>query len=162
MLFATLGVFLLGFLKACWFPSRAAIEELRGELEKVGQEHRISAQLKPVQGAAPVATPTATMTGAGTIPDVQSAIEKLSQPLLLKGVALTSLKSSDLEREGNMVRQKVELQLTGNFYSVAEYLEALEALPAPLVIEDFAIAVNDDKTSRVLATIKGSFYGTDK
>lgn len=162
MFFAAMGVFLLGFLKACWFPSREAISLIHEELDKVTQEQKLSAQLQPTHGETSVVVKPVTMLGAGSISDVQSAIEKLSQPLLLKGVNLSSMKASDLEREGNMVREKVELQLTGNFYSVAEYLEALETLPAPLVIEDFAIALNDDKSGKVLATIKGSFYGIGK
>lgn len=163
MFMAAMAVFLLGFLKACWFPSRSAIAELHGQLEKVSQEKHVAAQLAPPSGTPPPAgvspPPSARMGGAGRIQDVQSALERLSQPLLLKGVNLMSLKSSDLEREGTTVRKKVELQLSGNFYSVAEYLESLESLPAPLVIEDFAIALNDDKSGRVTALVKGSFYG---
>lgn len=164
MFFAAMAVFLLGFLKACWFPSRSAISELREEIEKLGQEKKVAAQLIPAgstPGAAVVPQGDA-LTGAGSIQDVQSAIENIAQPLLLKGVKLMGVKSADLEREGNMVRQKVDLQLAGSFYSVAEYLEAVETLPAPLVIEDFSITLNDDKSGRVNATIKGSFYGMDK
>ncbi len=161
MFFAAMGVFLFGFFKTLWFPSHASIDELRDELEKLTQEQKVAAQLLS-SGPTLVSPKLAPLSGAGTIKDVQAAVQRISQPLLLKGVILTSMKASELEREGNMVREKMELQLSGNFYSIAEYLEALEALPAPLVIEDFAITLNDDKSGKVVATIKGSFYGMDK
>lgn len=164
MFFATLAVFFLGFLKACWFPSRSAISDLREEIDKLSKEKKVVAQLVTTAPTpAGVVVPQGNvLTGAGSIQDVQSAIESVAQPLLLKGVKLLGVKSADLEREGNMVREKVELQLAGSFYSVAEYLEVVETLPAPLVIEDFSITLNDDKSGKVTAMIKGSFYGMDK
>ncbi len=165
MFFATLAVFLLGFLKACWFPSRSAISDLHEEINKLHQEKKIAVQLRPAMpsdGTTPVSSKMASLVGVGSIQDVQMAIEKVAQPLLLKGVTLRGMKSADLERDGNMVRQKVELQLSGSFYSIGEYLEAIESLPSAFVIDDFSIALNDDKSGKVTAMIKGSFYGQDK
>lgn len=165
MFFATLIVFLLGFLKACWFPSRSAISDLHVEMAKVAQEKRISAQLNPtvvVPGAVPVTLKTETLSGVGSIKDVQSAIEKIAQPLLLKGITLQGVKVGDVERDGNVVRQKVEMQLSGSFYSLGEYLETIESLPSSFVIDDFSITLNDDKSGKVVAIVKGSFYGMDK
>lgn len=164
MFFAAMAVFFLGFLKACWFPSRSAIADLHDEIDKLHQEKKVAMQLRPdiaAPGGAPIAA-SPVLTGAGSIKDVQSAIKNISQPLVLKGVKLLGVKVEELERDGNVVRQKVEMQLSGSFYSVAEYLEVVETLPAPLVIEDFSISLNDDKSGRVTTMIKGSFYGMDK
>lgn len=162
---AAMGVFFLGFLKACWFPSRAAITEIKDHIAKAEQEKKVAVQMQAApqpaaaSGAPQVGRPLA---GVGSIKDVQSAIQKIAQPLLLKGVTLMGVQTAELEREGNMVRQKVELLLNGNFYAVGEYLEAIETLPAAFVIDDFSISLNDDKSGKVTATVKGSFYGMDK
>ncbi len=164
MFFAALAVFFLGFLKACWFPSRSALSDLHEEIAKVHQETRVASQLRPATQAT-VGAPASVggvPTAVGSIQDVQSAIDTVAQPLLLKGVKLLGVKIQDLERDGNMVRQKVEMQLAGSFYSVAEYLEAVEGLKAPFVIEDFSISLNDDKSGKVTATVKGGFYGQDR
>lgn len=165
MFFATLAVFFLGFLKACWFPSRSAITDVRAEIEKIGQEKKVSAQLRPAvsaTGNVPAISKTEVLNGVGSIKEVQSAIEKIAQPLLLKGITLRGVKAAEVERDGSMVRQKVEIQLAGSFYSLGEYLEAIETLPSAFVIDDFSIALNDDKSGKVSAVIKGSFYGMDK
>lgn len=165
MFFAVLAVGCLGFFRACWSPSNETIRELRGEIEKVNQEKKVAAQLGPAQTpspAAPMLAKTGTMDGIGSLRDVRQATDAIAQPLLLKGVLLTGLNAAELEREGNIVRQKVELNLVGSFYAVAEYLDAVEHMPAPLIIEDFSMTSNDDKSGRVTTTIKGSFYGMDK
>lgn len=162
---AAMAVFFLGFLKACWFPSRLAISEIKDEIAKAEQEKKVALQMQaaPQQAATPGAPQVSRpLVGVGSIQDVQSAIQKIAQPLLLKGVTLLGVQTSELEREGNMVRQKVELLLSGNFYAVGEYLEAIETLPAAFVIDDFSISLNDDKSGKVMATVKGSFYGMDK
>lgn len=164
MFFAALAVFLLGFMKACWFPSRATISDIQEEMAKVEQEKKVALQMRAApQQAGTSAVPAArSLAGVGSIQDVQLAIQKIAQPLLLKGVNLMGVKASDPEREGTMIRQKVELDLSGNFYAVGEYLEAIEALPAAFMIGDFSISLNDDKSGKVTANIKGSFYGQDK
>jgi hypothetical protein len=164
MFFAALVGCCLAFFRACWSPGHDSIVEIQERIDKVQQEQKVAAQL----GASkvPSATPTPVMRGVlenvGSIKDAQMAIDTIAQPLLLKGVSLTSMRASEIEREGRVVRQKVDLILVGSFYAVAEYLEAAEKLPSPLVIEDFSIATKDDRSGRVTATIKGSFYGMDK
>ncbi|PIR21193.1 MAG: hypothetical protein COV45_00165 [Deltaproteobacteria bacterium CG11_big_fil_rev_8_21_14_0_20_47_16] len=165
MFFAAMIVFFLGFLKACWFPSRSALSDLKEELHKLEQEKSVSIHLQatPQAGATiPQIPQSGSTAGIGSLKDVQSAIGTISQPLLLRGVKIQEVKTTDLEHEGNIVSQNVELQLVGSFYSMAEYLESLESLPAPLVIEDFSLALNDDRSGKVLADIKGRFYGMDK
>lgn len=161
MFMAALVVFFLGFMKACWFPSRSAISDIKQEIQKVEQEQSTAIALQQTPSeAAPQAPTAAPQSGVGSVKDVRGAIATISQPLLLRGVKLLDVKAGDLEHEGRLVSQKVELKLSGSFYAVAEYLEALEALPAALVIEDFSLALNDAKSAKVFADIKGRFYGT--
>lgn len=165
MFFAAMAACCLGFFRACWSPSAETMTKLQKELEKVEQEKKVSLQLglsHATSSAMPASYKPATLTGVGSLADVQDAIDTIAQPLSLKGVQLTDVKVEELQREGELVREKVELKLVGSFYAVAEYLEFAENLPAPLVIEDFSIASNDDRSGRVTTTIKGSFYGTVK
>lgn len=155
----------LAFFRACWSPSRESMMEIRGRIDKVKQEQKVAAQLgvsKAPKAATTAPVKVGVLTNVGTIKDVQEALDAIAQPLLLKGVRLTDLRVSEMEREGKVVRQKVDVTLMGSFYAVAEYLEAAEKLSSPLMIEDFSIATNDDKSGRVTAIIKGSFYGMDK
>lgn len=166
MFLTVLVVGCLGFFRACWAPSHAAMVELHAEIEKINQEKKVAAKLLPANiPPSKAMTPTrtaGTLDGAGSIRDVQQAIDTVAQPLLLKGVQLAEIKVAELEREGNVVRQKLEMKLLGSFYAVAEYLEAIENLSAPLIIEDFSIDSNDDKSGKVKTMVKGSFYGMDK
>jgi Tfp pilus assembly protein PilO len=161
--FAALFVFFLGFMKACWLPSREAISELKGELQKAEQELGTVRHLQasPEAGSSQAPQP-ASLSGVGSLKDVRSAITTISQPFLLRGVKMTGVQASDLEHEGSLVSQKVELNLSGSFYSMAEYLEAIESLSAPIIIEDFSLTLNDVKLGRVSAIVKGRFYGMDR
>lgn len=165
MFLVALVVFLFGFMKACWLPSRQAIDELHDAMNKAEQEKRVATQLRttPAASTAPTAAPTSNMPklAAGTIKDVEGAVQAISEPLLLNGVVITGFKQTELQREGNFVRQQVELNLQGNFFMIGGYLEALEKLPAPLVIEDFSMSLGDDKSSKITVALKGSFYGKD-
>lgn len=165
MFFAAMAACCLGFFRACWSPSAEKMTTIRAELEKVKQEKVVATQLGAA--LAPSATPSSpgtpvALTSVGSLTDVQQAIDTIAQPLMLKGVQLVDVKVEELQREGNLVREKVELKLVGSFYAVAEYLELAENLPAPLVIEDFSIASKDDRSGKVTTTIKGSFYGMVK
>lgn len=165
MFFAALAACCLGFFRACWSPSAETISDIQEQMKKIEQEKKVAVQLGGVSAPSsttPSPIKTGVLAGVGSLAEVQQAIDSIAQPLLLKGVHLMDIKVDELEREGNVVCQKVELKLSGSFYAVAEYLEAAETLPAPLVIEDFSIATNDDKSGRVTTTIKGSFYGMDK
>lgn len=164
MFFAAMVGCCLAFFRACWSPGHEAMLEMQGQIDKARQEQKVAVQLgaSRAPSAAAVSVAPGVKMALGSIQDVQMAIDAIAQPLLLKGVQLTEVKASEIEREGKLVRQKVELKLVGSFYAVAEYLEVVENMPAPLVIEDFSIATNDDKSGRVTTTIKGSFYGMDK
>lgn len=164
MFLVAMALGLLGFFRACWAPGHETMSEIQDQMNKVKQEQKVAAQLGSAKVSSPEtpASKVGALSGAGSIQDVQQAIDDIAQPLLLKGVQLVEVNATELERESNVVRQKVTLKLVGSFYAVAEYLEAVENMPAPLIIEDFSITSNDDKSGKVTTIIKGNFYGMDK
>jgi hypothetical protein len=162
--FGTLVVMLFGFVKSCWLPSREAISILKEDLTKVEQEAQVAREMKDMPTQPLSAVPTMispALRGIGKVRDVDNIVKLFSQPLLLKGVQIKAVKISPPEHEGNMVRRRLELTVTGNFYAVGQYIESLEGFETPYIIEDFSMVRGGDKSSMVTVTLKGLVYGRE-
>ena len=164
---AALLIFSFGFLKSCWAPSRQSIAAVKDQLknmetqkEELAKMTNLPEALQKTNAAAPNLLQKSP-SGVGSMKDVENALHSLSQPMMLKGVELTGIKFTDLVREGPLARQKVELELAGSFTNVGRYVDSIESLATPFIIEEFSMMVKDEKSSRVATEIKGSFYGKE-
>lgn len=153
------------FLRSCWVPSRRAIRTIQEQMAPLESEQAVlakAANLKPLVTA---------QTGEvfdilgedkghfmGSLKNVEQILKQLSDSSLLRGLALKKSTFSEIEREGPLAKRGVELELVGSLSSLGRYIEALESLPAPLLIESFSIVPSDGRLS---AQIKGNIYGKE-
>jgi len=158
-------IFFSAFVKSCWIPSHSAIgiiQEQMASLEVQKNALAQAANLKPLVTAS---------SGKefdileekkghlmGSLKDMEQILKQLSDSTLLRGLVIKKSTFSEIEREGEMAKRGVELEVEGSLSSIGHYIEALESLPAPLLIESFSIIPSDD---RLLAQIKGNIYGKE-
>lgn len=156
----SLLIFFGVFVRSCWLPSRKVISEVKTQLSLIEKEKRMRAELKGV--LLPLARPSSLVplpSGlVGSVKEMEAALGRLSEPQVLKGVRILKSRFSEVEREGNLVRRGVELELLGSFQGLGRYLHTLESMKAPLWIEAFSIKAGSDKLS---AEVRGSVYGME-
>ncbi len=149
-----LAVFFIGFVKSCWMPSRRAVSEVKNQIRVMEEEAMPppSPRLRQT-GVAPRSTQH-----AGSLKEMEAALERLSQPQVLKGVLLLKSRFSEEERQGGWIRRRAELELLGTFQAVGRYISDLESFTSPFWIETFSMKTSDGK---VTAGVTGGFYARE-
>lgn len=157
--------FLVTFVRSCWVPSHRAISEVKNQLRLMEAERGTLAQvsqlktvIKKTKGEDIPLPLTKPMAFVGSVKEMEATLGRLSEPRILKGVRLLKSRFAEMEREGNLLRRRIELELVGGFQGLGRYLNALESMPAPLWIEAFSIKTGGDKLS---AKVRGSVYGIE-
>ncbi len=158
-----LAALCLGFVRSCLLASHHAISSIRQQLESTSEERRQliaapnTAEASPAMQSDLVEKATINSKRFGSRQDVVDAVHFLTQPLQLRGVKIIKSKFADLREEGSLIYREADLTLSGSFAAIGAYIETLEALPAPLIIE--TLSINSDPSSRITAEIQGRFYG---
>lgn len=158
--FISLVIFVAGFFKTCWTPSRSSIAELE---EQIVYMENQKVQLSQ-DGVVNADTPSSsishdTLKFASSMDDFNQFTKLASQPLLLKGVELKESHFSDIEVEGKIHRQEIKFTLKGSFRAVGNYINEIEKLTPPFVIESFSLQGGDNKLGKVTIDLVGSVYG---
>lgn len=151
---ATLLIASLGFFRACVTPNQKVIADANEQIQKLEIERSQLGGKKSqvVQFKQWIGTPTL----------VDQSIDSLAKPLHLRGVQVVSLELGDSSKKDEAFTKKtVLLTLSGNFISVGAYIEYLENLPLPLMIESLSVAPDGSNPSRVTSKIQGGFYGSN-
>ncbi|MDO8493738.1 MAG: hypothetical protein Q7S68_00165 [Deltaproteobacteria bacterium] len=141
-------------VRSCVMPAHRAV----GQLQE--QNIFLAKKIEAAQNRAVAADPLNFSNGGKKWEGkIGETLQRISDPVLLRGVVLKNSRFAEPTKEGGMVRQQIELTLAGNFHLLGRYIDALEKMPAPFVIESFAMRADDDKLARVTSEIKGFVYG---
>jgi hypothetical protein len=159
----TLVIFTFGFFKACWIPSRMAIDEIDRQIQYMQEQVVTMSQDSTVVQIAnlPPDLTRVEMSLVGSLEDVRSVAENLTSPLLLKGLRVVESRFSEIEKDGSLVRQPVILRLEGGFQKAGSYLHAVEMLNPPLIVDSISLEAVPEKVDQVKVFIQGSVYGRE-
>ncbi len=155
---ATLLVAFLGFYKSCVVPNQQALSDTKEQTQTFETErNRLIKQVAAQKEPKP--QDTSHNPWVGTPDALNETMDSLGRPLQLKGISLVDLQLSDIQKKEDPFNQKgIVLTLSGNFQAIGQYIEHLENLPIPLLIESFSIAPDGNQLSTVVVKIQGGFY----
>ncbi len=151
---ATLLVSCLGFFKVFALPGQKAITDAKQQIQTLENERKQLAA-KSVGKTAPEPKKKQWLSSADA---VEEALDALVRPTYMKGVKVISMQLAESKTEKAFTKRSAILTVSGNFTAVGRYLEDLENLPAPFVIETISMAVDGTKSSDVVTKIQGGFY----
>jgi hypothetical protein len=163
---ATLVMWCFGVFNLFVKPNNQAIADAQQEIIKLEEERK---QLAPPKDAKKkvsrvrVASKNKALIKRQWIGDrevIEKSIDELAQPIHLSGVKVINSQISDFKTEKAVTKKSAVLMLSGNFTAVGRYIEYLENLPVPLVIETISIVVDTNNSNNVVANIDGGFYAS--
>lgn len=157
----TVVIFLFGFFKACWIPSRTAMSEIERQIQYMQDQAASLSQDSSVVHMANL-PPDLTgneMTLVGSVEDVGNVAQNLTKPILLKGLRVVESRFPEVERDAPLLRQPVILRLEGSFQKVSRYLRAVEMFSPPLIIDSMSLEAIPEKLDLVRVFMQGSVYG---
>ncbi|OGQ07728.1 MAG: hypothetical protein A3G32_03010 [Deltaproteobacteria bacterium RIFCSPLOWO2_12_FULL_40_28] len=153
------GAFLLlslFYLRSCYLPYHHELSEATERVERLKSEKdRIAGN--PVSNSNALNPGLASLV-LGNGMDLQNALEQMTQPMNLKGTTITSNRFSELKQEGELLWYEVDMEASGPFAHVKNYISFLEKLTAPFVISEFTMSENTNHYGHVNLTMKGKFY----
>lgn len=154
----TIFAVFLGIYKLWLGPNRQAIIDAKQQIQTMEAERsqlvlQLSLQkekkLQEIKSKQWVGSPTA----------INQSIDALVHPINLRGVKVLSMQLSESQKELDMfMKNSVTLTLSGNFPALGHYIEYLENLPVPLLIESISIATDGRELSGVIIKIQGGLY----
>lgn len=90
--------------------------------------------------------------------DMSSLLGKITDPEILKGISLDSLKYSPPEKQQGYTKKPFTLNAHGSYSNTFEFLERVENLPALMTIAGITINIDKVEASRVTLLVSGVLY----
>lgn len=149
-------IFSVVYLRSCYLPYHRELSEAGERVARLKSE-RDRIQGQPVLKSDSINPQLASLV-LGNGMDLQNSLEQMTQPMNLKGATITSNRFSELKQEGELLWYEVEMEASGPFANVKNYISFLEKLAAPFVISELTMSENKDHYGHVSLTMKGKFY----
>ena len=158
------AIICIGFLKACVVPSYQAIGTLQEKIALLEQEERLLTRTvgERVQGGEVKGETLLRGNVVGHVDDLKNILKQISKSNFRRGVDITKIDLPDWEIDQGLIRQGLDLQLEGSYFATLQYVERLETLHPPFVIEHFSLVSGGDNVNRLSVTLNGSFYAEEK
>ncbi len=166
--FIALLVSVFVFLKSCWLPSREALSGVQINLEETLKKKEALAfaqkqfgKPEKKQSASEKTALASYAEWAHKIAQNPSGVvmQEMTNPRVARGGQVTRVEFQDEVHRGNFVSQGFTVSLFGSFPFVGRYLERLEELPIPWVIDHWEITSSIEGASGVKLTLEGVAYG---
>lgn len=159
-----LAVLLLlnGFVKSCWTPSNKAIADVVKQIDNMaGQKQELTSLNQKMDnlGIGPKDFRGGDHPSfVGVQGSLQKSLENLTNPLLMKSVKVLSTDYREPKVKSGVREQKIRMQLEGSFAALGAYIEAVESLMPPLVIQELELKHQPAKTGYMQLSLEGSLY----
>jgi hypothetical protein len=155
-----LGIFLFalfaliaGFLKACVYTSARSIQELTTEIEKLRNDE----QKLIVESPATPSEKNKAIAREASPDDVRRLTDLILNPAQLVGLKMTKSNFSNPIDPDGKYRQEADLSFSGELETLMSYINYIESLWPPFMIDQLTILAQDDNTELTL-DIKGASY----
>lgn len=158
-----LALVLLGFLKGCWMPASAGISGVKEKMALLESEKRLLSRGVGETTEGKIGGGVNLLRGnvVGRASEIREILKQVSDPNFRRGVEITKIDFAEWEKNEDLIRQPFHLQSVGGFFAVVQYMERLESLTPPLVIESFSMHSGDANIRQLSVTLKGSFYAKE-
>ncbi len=159
MLLATLLVGFIGYYKSCAMPVQEKLFRAREAIvAQTGERERLMRQISSKKLESPIKEEKERQWLAQRS-SIEPSIQALVNPIHLLGVRIKDFSSSESKaKEDPFPKRKISLVASGDMAHLGRYIEYIENLEAPLVIEALAIVPDGNKPGEQILKIEGGFY----
>ncbi len=136
----------------------SAIADAKRQLVPLEEERTHIAQLLAMPEKFVVATKARRW--VGNSPEAfDGAAEEITNLIHQKGVTIQKLQLGAVQKEGAFTSRDASLTILGSYDTLGRFIEHLEGMPAPLVIQALSMQPDVDNPDNVVVNLKGSIYG---
>lgn len=156
--FGTILVAVLGFYKSCIVPGIQEISETKQKIELLAEERtQLIAQIN-AEKEKQIAIPTQKQL-VGALESANRSINAIARPMYLDGIIIQGISLTEVQNKDNpFYMKRVTLTVSGSFSAIGRYIEYLESLPTPLVIDTISIAHDGLTLSNLISKLQGGFH----
>ncbi len=159
MLVATLLVLFLGYYKSCAMPAQGKLAKVRDDISlQIEEKDRLLRQITLKKSEIQVKEPKERQ-WLSKRESIESSIKSVVNPVHIVSVKITDFSSTDSkEKESPFPKRKIALVAHGEMKELGHFIEYIENLEAPLVVESLSIAPDGNSPGNLILKIEGGFY----
>lgn len=167
--FVAMAVFFMVFMKSCWYPSTTAISDIKKDISTLESDRSILTKKNVPQAKRPSAIDPNKQGlynefGKKVWKDPDAVIIKeLTGPTVLRGLKIDSINMVESKIEGDILKERFQMQVSGTFASIGSYLARIEGLPIIMIIDKLKMnrspGTDDRPEGSIDAELGGVVYG---
>lgn len=152
---AVLVLFSFAFVKSCIIPSQEALSKINQKIKESSAEKTNLLSVEKIVDSEQLGQKK----WFGPKGAINFTTSELLRNFAQDEVTLFRSRLGTPEQVGPLRKQTVAAYVRGNFSNILKLIYFVEALPAPLVIEQFSIKrVSQEKSGKIELDLKGAIY----